>query len=179
MSSQEPDDRTQTYQRKIQELYAEDAAAKFKERFWPADPYETGVLVNAADLAIDELVKVYAAAEVLHDRGDEAFLNSLILHRDHLNSPPMVRVNPLWIDARRQRRLRIVSLLYSWYWETSEAFKIKFQEIVEAGDQQLLEDLRQVEEALTLCWCLPMPVAATAAPVVNDSPTILIEQEAE
>jgi hypothetical protein len=180
MEHQEPD-HAQIYQRKMQTFYAEDVAAKFKEQFWPADPYETGVLVDAADLAIDELVKVYAAAELLHERGDEVFLNSLILHHDHLNLPPLVQVNPLWIDARRQRRLQICNLLYSWYWEISEAFQKKLQKIVEADDPQLIEYVRQAEEALGVSWLSsipgkwPLSKKDLLVAIAKDSPTILIE----
>jgi len=151
--------------------HAEDAAAKFQEEFCPADPSETGVLVDSSDLSIEELVTIYKAAEILHSQGNEAFLNCLIVNRDHLNLPPLVRVNPLWVDVRRQRRLQICNLLYGWYWETSEAFEEKLQEIVKGGDQQLLEDVHQVEDALKLCWCSPVTL-------VEDSSTILIEQEA-
>jgi len=164
---QEPD-RAQTYQRKMQALYAEDAAAKFKQEFWPADPFETGVLVNSSDLSIEELVTIYKAAEVLHSQGNEAFLNCLILNRDHLSFPPMVRVNPLWVDARRQRSVQISNLLHSWYWETSQAFEATLKVILETGDPQLIEYVRQVEEEFNNVSLLP----------VDDSLTILIEQEA-
>jgi hypothetical protein len=169
MSGDLQSEHAQTHQRKMQAFYAEDAAAKFKQEFWPADPFSE-VLVNAADLDIKDLVQVYKAAGLLHNQGNEVFLNSLIVHRGHLNLPPMVRVNPLWIDARRQRRLQICNLLYSWYWEISEAFQKKLQEIVEADDPQLIEYVRQVEEALNVSWLKLIPVN-----VVGDSPTILIE----
>jgi len=168
------DDRAQAYERKMQALHAEDAAAKFKQEFWPADPFETGVIVNSSDLSIEELVTIYKAVEVLHSQGNEAFLNCLILNRDHFNFPPMVRVNPLWVDARRQRTVQISNLLHSWYWETSQAFEAALQEIVEAEDPQLLEYVRQVEEALNVSCLEPMSVTVNV-----DSPTILIEQEAQ
>lgn len=144
---QEPD-RAQTYQRKMQALYAEDAAAKFKQDFWPADPFETGVLVEAKNLAISELVAIYKAAKVLEDQGNEAFVNSLILYRGCLNLMPLIRVNPVWFDACRQRKIQICNLLHSFYWESSRVFEARLYEILDAGDLQLLEYVRQAEEAL-------------------------------
>jgi hypothetical protein len=172
MQHPKPDDRVLEYERKMQALYAEDAAAKFKQEFWPADPFETGVVVNSSDLSIEELVQIYKAVEFLHSQGNEAFLNSLILHRGHLNLPPMVRINPLWVDARRQRTVQVSNLLHSWHWETSQSFEKELQEIVGAGDPQLIEYVRQVEEALNVSWLSLMPVSVT---VVGESPTMLIE----
>jgi len=165
MEHQEPD-HAQLYQRKMQALY--DAATNFKRDFFPADPFD-GVLVNAADLHINELVLIYRAAEKLEAEGNAPFLNNLIMHRDHACLPPLVRVNPLWVDARKQRTIQVCELLYSWYYETRDTFDANLFKIVKTGDPQLLKYVQQVEETLNVSWLELMPVSVK---VIEDSPTI-------
>lgn len=142
-------DKTLTYQRKIEALYANEAAANFKREHFPADPFDDGVLVDAAYLNIPDLVAIYKAAKTLERQGNAAFVNTLILSRGE-GKTEMVRVNPLWVDASRQRKLEICKLLDTFYWGTSSTFAEKGQEIIEMGDAQLLEYLQQVGESLDL-----------------------------
>ena len=144
------DDRTIAYQRKIEALYAEEAAGNFKREYFPADPFDNGVLVDAAWLNVADLAAIYKAAKVLEKQGNEAFVNCLILSREHTHLPPLVRVNPLFVDATMQRKLEICQLLHAFYWEPSGKFAEKRAEILEMNDPQLLEYVNQVEEALGL-----------------------------
>jgi len=174
---QEPD-HAQTYQHKMQAFYAEDAAAKFKQKFWPADPFETGVLVSAENLDISEMVAVCKGAKALQN-GEYGELFSLIRCFRSLKGSwsAQVYVNPLWVQSRQQRSLAILELLHSYFCGGNDSsFEERLEEIVGAGDPQLIEYLRQIEEALNVSWLSLMPVSVT---VVGDSPTILIEQEAE
>lgn len=172
MDTDRETERRLNYQRKMQALHHADSVTIFKQQYFPADPFDAGVLVNAADLDSAELATVFQAVKALENEGNAAFANSLILYR-HGNLTTMIRVNPLWVDARRQRSVQICELLHCFYWETN-IFEERLREIVEAGDPQLLEYVQQIEEALNVSWLIPIPM-----PVVEDSPTILIEQEAQ
>lgn len=140
-------DQIENYQRKMD---AEYFAANFKKVFWPADPFESGILIDAANLDVSELVAIYRASKSLEAGGHQAFVNSLILHRDHANLTPMVRVNPLFVDRRRQQKIEVCELLHNFFYSDCESFKAKRQEIIDMGDAQLLEFVRQVEEVLGL-----------------------------
>lgn len=134
------------------EFYSVDAAAKFKKEFWPADPFETGVLVDAHYLEVSDLAAIYKAAYTLKLQGNEAFVDNLILYKRKQDSTwnPLLRVSPLWIDAARQRKIEICELLEAYYRKEYESFVEKRQEIIDMKDAQLLEYLRQAEEALHL-----------------------------
>ncbi len=140
-------DQIENYQRKMD---AEYFAANFKKVFWPADPFETGTLVDAANLDVSELAAIYRATKNLETGGHQAFVNSLILSRSNANLTPMVRVNPLFVDCRRQQKIEVCELLHNFFHGDCESFKTKRQEIVDMGDAQLLEFVRQVEESLGL-----------------------------
>lgn len=137
----------ENYQRKMD---AEYFAANFKRIFFPADPFETGTLVDAANLDIPELVAIYRAIKNLEAGGHQPFVNTLILPRSHANLTPMVRVNPLFVDRRRQQKIEVCELLHEFFYGDCRTFKDKRQEIVDMGDAQLLEFVRQMEESLGL-----------------------------
>lgn len=143
-------EKTIAYQRKIEALYANEAAANFKREYFPADPFDDGILVNAAYLDIKDLTAIYRASKALEIKGHQPFVNCLILPRVAANLTPMVRVNPLFVDACRQRKIEVCELLDQFFYGTCKTFKAKRQEIVDMGDNQLLEFVRQVEESLGL-----------------------------
>ncbi|MEG4010361.1 hypothetical protein QUA41_30700, partial [Microcoleus sp. Pol11C1] len=142
--------KTAAYQRKIEALYADEAASKFKREYFPADPFDDGILVDAAWLDIADLAAIYKAAKTLENQGNEAFVKCLILSREHAHLSPLVRVNPLFVDANRQRKIEVCSLLWSFYWGDCGEFAEKRAEILEMKDPQLAEYLQQAEEALNL-----------------------------
>lgn len=144
------DDKTIAYQRKVEALYANEAAANFKREFFPADPFDDGILVDAAYLDVKDLATIYRASKALEDNGHQPFINSLILYRDGAKLPPIVRVNPLFVDACRQRKIEVCELLQEFSCGTDKTFAEKRQQIIEMDDPQLLEYLRQAEEALEL-----------------------------
>lgn len=135
---------------KIQQEPSGDAAAEFKREFWPADPFETGVFVDAANLGIPELVAIFRATKNLEAGGHQPFVNALILPRSKSNLTPMVRVNPLFVDACRQRKIEVCELLQEFFYGDCQTFEAKWQEIFDTDDAQLYEYLRQVEESLGL-----------------------------
>lgn len=134
-----------------QEFYSVDAAAEFKREFWPADPFD-GCLVDANYLDVADLANIYKAAAALKAQDNQVFAKDSI---QHWKSPQfrhqlVVRVNHLYLDAKRQRTLEIGELLHEFYFGTCESFTAKRQEIFDMGDAQLIEDVRQVEENLDL-----------------------------
>lgn len=135
------------YQRKMD---AEYFAANFKKVFYPADPFEGGVLVDAADLDVSDLVMIFRATKNLEAGGHQPFTNTLILSRGHLNLPPMVRVNPLFVDRCRQQKIEVCELLYQFFYGTGKTFAEKRQEVLDMGDAQLLEYVQQLEDCLGL-----------------------------
>lgn len=135
------------YRRKMD---AEYFAANFKRVFFPADPFEDGVVFDASNLDICDLVPIYRATKSLEAGGHQPLVNTLILSRDNANLAPLVRVNPLFVDRRRQQKIEICELLHEFFYGDSQSFKAKRQEIIDMGDAQLLEFVRQVEEALGL-----------------------------
>jgi len=142
-------DKTLAYQRQMQAAYTEMPAANFKKEFWPADPFDDGVLIDAMWLDIPDLVAIHKAAKALEVQGNEALAEGLIVRY----VKPMdikVRVNPLFLDATKQRKLEIWELLYSFFYEPVGAFTEKRQDIISMGDPQLSEYLNQVEDALNL-----------------------------
>lgn len=161
-------DKTLAYQRKVEALYANEAAANFKREYFPADPFDDGVLVDAAYLDIKDLTAIYRAVKALEREGHQPFVNCLILSRDNAHLAPMVRVNPLFIDACRQRKIEVCELLQGFFYGTCRSFADKRQQIVDMGDAQLLEYLTQVEEALNL--------TPEQMEVIVDSHTISIEK---
>lgn len=169
MEHQEPHC-AQMYERKMQAFYAEDAAAKFKQEFWPADPFDTGVLVNVADLDVLEIVAVCQGAKALQD-GDYGEDFPLIRYSHNLKGgwSAEVYVNPLWVQSRQQRNLTMIELLHSYFCGDNNFFEERLQEIKDARDPQLIKYVRQAEEALKVQWLHSDTM---------DSPTILIEQEA-
>lgn len=144
------DNKTIAYQRKVEALYANEAAANFRREHFPADPFEDGVLVDASYLAINDLVAIYRASKALDDGGHQPFVNHLVLPRNGVRLPPMVRVNPLFMDACRQRKTKACELLHEFFYGTDKTFAEKRAQVIEMDDPQLLEYLRQVEEALEL-----------------------------
>lgn len=135
----EPEDKTIAYE----------AAANFKREHFPADPFETGVLIDAMRLDIPDLVAIHKAAKALERQGNKALAEGLIVRY----AKPMdirVRVNPLFLAATKQRKIEIWELLYCFFYEPTRAFAEKRQKILEMNNPQLLEMLRQVEESLEL-----------------------------
>lgn len=143
-------DKTIAYQRKVEALYANEAVANFRREHFPADPFEDGVLVDASYLTINDLATIYRASKTLDDDGHQPFVNNVVLYIDGVKLPPMVRVNPLFIDACRQRKTKVCELLHEFFYGTDKTFSEKRAQIIEMDDPQLLEYLRQVEEALEL-----------------------------
>lgn len=166
-------DLTDNYQRQMQEQYeattkyrpdksearmrrescSVDAAVEFKRKNWPADPFREGIFVDAAYLDVADLAKLYKAQKVLIDAGHDAFARDLIKYRcssQERTWSPIVKVNPLYVDKRRQRVCEIGDLLNAFYFEDCVVFAKLYQNIQTMGDSQLDEMLRQVEEALGL-----------------------------
>lgn len=160
----ESEDKTIAYQRKVEALYANEAAANFRREHFPADPFEDGVLVDASYLAINDLATIYRASKTLNDDGHQPFVNHLIFDRDGAKLPPMVRVNPLFMDACRQRKTKACELLHEFFYGTNKTFAEKRAQIIEMDDPQLLEYLRQVEEVLNLT-----PREMTVIEVIDES----------
>lgn len=129
-----------------------DAAAEFKREHWPADPFETGIFVDAAYLDVTDLAKLYKARKVLLDAGHDNFAKDLIKYRcsQERTWSPIVKVNPVYVDTRRQRVCEISDLLNAFYFEDCAIFAKLYQSIQSMSDPQLDEMLRQVEEALRL-----------------------------
>jgi hypothetical protein len=150
----------------MQALYQSDAAANFKQRYRPADPFD-GVLVGAELLEISELVNIFKGVQALEDEGNATFAYDLIVYCRGQYQIPMVRVNQLWLDALRQRKNQICKYLEKAFFgfDSLEDALSYEQEIKQMNDPQLTEYLRQALEAL--------------AEAEVDSPTILIEQEAQ
>ncbi len=144
----ELEDKTISYQRKVEALYADEAAANFKREFFPADPSKDGVWVDAANLDIPELVAIYRASKNLEAGGH--LRKSLIVPRDAANLTPLVRVNPVFVDRRRQQKNEMCKLLHEFFYGDCKTFAAKHQEIMGMGDSQLEEFVRQVEESLGL-----------------------------
>lgn len=142
---------TENYQRQMQAQY--DAAANFKADYWPADPFN-GVFVDASYLDAADLVTLHKAAKALETQGNQVFAQDLVVQKNGVKGSydwfTSVRVNPLWLDRRRQQVAEICELLNSFYWGTNSNFLAKRQEILETEDDQLIEMLRQVEENLDL-----------------------------
>lgn len=149
------------YQRQMQEQYEArmrresypaDAVAEFKSENWPADPFDTGIFVDAAYLDVADLAKLYKARKVLIDAGHDDLAKDLIKYRcsQERTWSPIVKVNPLYVDARRQRTCEIGDLLNAFYFEDCAVFAKLYQSIQAMGDPQLDEMLRQVEESLGL-----------------------------
>ena len=146
------EERAIAYQRQVEALYADEAAAKFKKEFWPADPFDTGIMLDASYLDIADLAVVYKAGKVLRDKGDDYLSHGLIAFEQSLDKKwkPVVKVNPLYLDGKRQRMIEISEIFYNFYWGDCATFAKKRQEILNMGDDQLVEMVRQVEEALNL-----------------------------
>lgn len=144
----EPEDKTIAYQRKVEALYANEALANFKRVFFPADPSKDGVLVDAANLDIPDLVAIYRASKNLEAGGHR--VNTLIVSRGAANLTPLVRVNPLFVDRRRQQKIQVCELLQEFFYGDCQTFAQKHQQIMGMGDAQLEEFVRQVEESLGL-----------------------------
>lgn len=143
------------------EFYSVDAAAEFKREFWPADPFETGILVDACYLDILDLVAIYKAAKSLERNGNEAFGNKLIIYKrnrnpnqvflsDRVDWNALVRVNPLWLEVKRQRKAEICQLLHAFYSENCQVFAEKWRQVIETQDAQLREYLQQAKESLQI-----------------------------
>lgn len=133
------------------EFYPVDAVAEFKREYWPADPFD-GCLVDANYLDVAELTNIYKAAAALKAQNKQVFAENSIQHwkSPQFSHQLVVRVNHLYIDAKRQRTLEIGELLHEFYFGTCESFTAKRQEILDMGDVQLLEFVQQVEESLGL-----------------------------
>lgn len=136
------------------EFYSVDAATEFKRQYWPADPFD-GVFVGADYLDIPDLVAIHKAAQALKSQGNEVLAGDLLFWKQgqggtEYDWEAMVCVNRLWLDAKRQRNQEICNLLYEFFWGNCGSFTEKRQEILEMGDAQLTEDVRQVEESLGL-----------------------------
>ncbi|MEG4484839.1 hypothetical protein [Microcoleus sp. D2_18a_B4] len=142
-------DQIENYQRKMD---AEYFAANFKKEHWPADPFETGIMTDASYLDIADLAAIFKAGKALQEEGNEAFYHGLINFKrsQDENWEAVVKVNPLYLDARRQRMLEISELLSDFYFGNCEDFAQKWNEILDMNDPQLAEMLRQVEEVLGL-----------------------------
>lgn len=140
---------TDNYQRKMD---AEYFAANFKREHWPADPFDTGILTDASYLDVADLVAIFKAGKTLRAEGNEAFYHGLIFFERSQEDrwKALVKVNPLYLDAKRQRMLEISELLSNFYFGDCAEFAEKWNEIFGMGDSQLVEMLRQVEEALGL-----------------------------
>ncbi|MEZ2278068.1 MAG: hypothetical protein ACBR12_14275 [Microcoleus sp.] len=148
MMTNQTDEKTLEYQRKTEALYAAD---NFKKRFYPADPFDTGVLVAAELLPIDDLVAVMQAVEALDSDGNATFLNTLILHRGEKHpSGLMIRVNPLWLNCFRTRKREIYEYVECYLFEDAAAVAQQRKKIIDLGDSQLCEDLIEAEEALCI-----------------------------
>lgn len=134
------------------ESYPVDAMAEFKVENWPADPFDTGIFVDAVYLDVADLAKLYKARKVLIDAGHDNFAKDLIKYRcsQERTWSPIVKINPLYVDARRQRTCEIGDLLNAFYFEDCAIFAKLYQNIQAMGDPQLDEMLRQVEETLGL-----------------------------
>lgn len=134
------------------ESYSVDAAAEFKRENWPADPFREGIFVDAAYLDVADLAKLYKARKVLIDAGHDDLAKDLIKYRcsQERTWSPIVKVNPLYVDAHRQRVCEIGDLLNAFYFEDCAVFAKLYQSIQAMGDPQLDEMLRQVEESLGL-----------------------------
>lgn len=143
-------EKTIAYQRKVEALYANEAAANFKREHFPADPFDEGILIDAAYLDVKDLTAIYRAAKALGIKGHQPFVNHLILPRVEANLTPLVRLNPLFVDACRQRKIEVCELLQEFYFGTRKTYGEKRREIIEMGDAQLLEYLRQTEEVLEI-----------------------------
>lgn len=163
-------DQTENYQRKMQEQYeapakyrldksevrmrresySVDATVEFKRENWPADPFEEGVLVDAAYLDIPDLVAIFRASKNLEAAVHQTTANTLILSRASANLTPLVRVNPLFVNRLRQQKVEVTELLQKFYCGDYQSFEAKRQEIIGMGDAQLLKFVRQVEELLGL-----------------------------
>jgi len=136
------------------EFYPVDAAARFKHQHWPADPFETGMLIDASYLDVADLAAIFKAGKALEVEGNQGFASELVVQKNGVKGSydwcTSVRVNPLYIDRKRQQVAEICDLLQAFYWGSCESFKVKRQEILEMGDAQLIEMVRQVEESLDL-----------------------------
>lgn len=133
----------------ITHLQEESMESDFKRVFFPADPFEDGTLVDAANLDISELVAIFRAAKNLESKQLPS-VNPLIVSRNGANLTPLVRVNPLFVDRRRQQKIEVCELLHEFFYGDCGSFAAKWQEIVDMGDPQLLEFLQQAKEALGL-----------------------------
>lgn len=135
-----------------QEFYPMDAAAEFKREYFPADPFDDGVLVDASYLDVADLVAIFKAGKALRDEGNETFYHGLILFKQSQDEKweALVKVNPLYMDAKRQRAIEISELLSDFCFGSYADFAEKWSEILSMGDPQLAEMLRQVEESLGL-----------------------------
>jgi len=146
----EPENKTIASQHEVEALYANEAVAHFKRVFFPADPSEEGVLVDAANLNVLELVAIFRAAKNLEPGKHLPSVNTLIVSRSAANLTPLVRVNPQFVDHRRQQKIKVCELLQEFFYGDCASFAAKWQEIVDMGDVQLLAFLSQAEEALGL-----------------------------
>ena len=135
-----------------QEFYPMDAAANFKREHFPADPFDDGVLVDASYLDVADLAAIFKAGKTLREEGYEAFYHGLINFKQSQDEKweAVVKVNPLYLDAKRQRMLEITELFSDFYFGNCEDFVQKWNEILGMNDPQLVEMLRQVEEVLGL-----------------------------
>lgn len=133
--------------RMLREFYSVEAVAQFKKDFWPADPFD-GCLADSHYLDVPDLVTLYRAAAALKSQGNEVFAKDLIQHWK--NDQLVVKINHLYLDAKRQRILEVDQLLQQFFYGDCESFKTKRQEIMDMGDAQLVEFVRQVEESLEL-----------------------------
>jgi hypothetical protein len=99
-------------------------------------------------------VAIHKAAVALKALGNEVFASDFLFWKNdggtEYDWEAMVRVNHLWLDARKQRNQEICNLLYDFFWGNCESFTVKRQEILKMEDAQLVEMVRQVEEALEL-----------------------------
>lgn len=140
------------YQHQMQALYANEAEAKFKKEFWPADPFDTGILIDATYLEVDDLAVIYKAAKKLRDEGNDFLSHDLIMFKRSQKGKwePTVKVNPLYFDGKRQRMIEISQLFYRFFWEDCASFLAYREKVLGAGDPQLEQMVRQVEEALGL-----------------------------
>lgn len=140
---------TENYQRKMD---AEYFAANFKKKYWPADPFETGIFTDASYLDVADLAAIFKAGKALREEGNEAFYHGFINFKQSQDErwEAVVKVNPLYLDARRQRMLEISELLSDFYFGKCDDFAQKWNEILDMNDPQLVEMLRQVEEVLGL-----------------------------
>ncbi|MEG5173238.1 hypothetical protein [Microcoleus sp. B3-D7] len=90
---------------------------------------------DATNLHIPDLVAILRVSKSLEAGGRQPLVNTLIVSGNADDLTPPVRVN---------------ELIHEFFYGNCKSFAAKWQEIVNMGDAELLEFLRQAEEALGL-----------------------------